>query len=321
MEKISPADLLQFMKIKRLNLQGERAILLVCMGISLVIWLFVKMSKTYESKDYVKIEYKIPPGRRFLDTPPNRLFTHFSGLGWDLLSYSLFKRNRPIALTLSDKLAQEIQRDVLILKLEEQTGLKVLDINHNYLSVSLDSSASRLVPVELDTAIRISGNYNIRDSIQLSPSHVTVFGSAQLLSKIKQIKTERLDMVLPQQDFTKTLQLVNPQPGLVQLSATKVEAFIPIEEFTEKNFTVLVTAFNTTDSVQLLPFSASLTCVVGLSRYEALDPSDFMVVADFEGVQTVGGEANTVPLRVVRSPEWVKSVVVRPAAAEFLIVQ
>jgi hypothetical protein len=115
-----------------------------------------------------------------------------------------------------------------------------------------------------------------------------------LLEKITAIKTEPLKMKCPEKDFTKALRILNPQPELLQLSAKETEVFMPVEQYTEKSLAVPVMVLNERDSVRLLPGVVELQCVVGISRYKELKPSDFRVVAvigNEDATSTVSADA------------------------------
>ncbi len=304
----------------RFSIGRERAILLICMGIALLFWLFVKLSKTYQTSRMVSLEYRLPMGMQFQDPPPSGLETTFSGTGWDLLSNYLFRRNPKVIFDLPAMMRQEIERPEIISKIEESISIDVVDLSRNYLFFLLDSTDSKTVKIELDADISFSPDFSYRDSIRLSPDSVTIYGTASLLQKISSIKTESFVLKNLEADVRKELKVVNPKPDLLRLSDDRAEVFVPVEQFTEKTFKIPILMVNTRDSIAIVPSTAEIKCVVGLNRYDELYESDFVIEADFENVYNLR-QQNTVPLTLISRPVWVRSVEFFPKSVEYLIIQ
>lgn len=306
-----------FFREKRSASLSERRVLLLCMGLSLLVWFFVKMSQQYESRGALRLEYRLPMGHVFAEQPLSTMPFKFSGTGWKLLKMSVLRQKPSLVFKLSVAPKQIISRSDISKKIEEELRLNLLELGQDNLAISLDSLFFKKVKIELDTAISFENGYFFREDIRLSPDSILVFGALQLLEKITAIKTEPLKMKCPEKDFTKGLRILNPQPELLQLSAKETEVFMPVEQYTEKSLAVPVMVLNERDSVRLLPGVVELQCVVGISRYKELKPSDFRVVA------VIGNEdaTSTVPLTLVRQPAWVKSARIAPQSVEYLIVQ
>lgn len=298
----------------------DRTVLLICMGISLMFWIFVKLSKTYEISEAIPLQYRLPPGRQFVDPPPASLRVNLSGTGWKLLYHYLLQKKPTVAFDLSLSLVQEIPRDELISRIEQATDLSITNMSTNYLRISLDAKASRRVPLVLDADIEYRNDYYLRDSIILMPDSVTIYGSMQLLDDISFLKTEKLTLNGPQSDERLVLKILKPENGPFELSTNETEVFIPVEQFTEKSFTLPIHIANARDSVRILPATATVTCLVGLSRYEELNETNFVIQADFGELEDLS-QQNYVPLVLAVKPEWVRSVDLSPKSVEFFIVE
>lgn len=290
------------------------------MGVSLVFWFFVKLSKTYETTQDILLQYQLPPGRQFMEIPPATMAVSLSDSGWKLLYNFLFHPHPTVSFELSSELKQEIQRDELISKVEQASNVKVANMGRNYLQISLDVTASKRVPVLLDADIEYRHDFYLRDSILIIPDSITIFGSRQLLEQLSNIKTEKLVLTGPEYDIRRVLQIEKPENLQCQLSATEVEVFIPVEQFTEKFFNLPVRVAHTRDSMRILPALATVTCLVGLSRFEELNDRDLVVEADFTGIENPTRQ-NTVPLKLTSCPDWVRSVSILPKSVEYLIIQ
>ena len=300
---------------------GEHRVLLICMGLSLLVWFFVKMAQSYESRGFLALNYQQPIGQVFAEPPPHSLPFKYAGTGWNLLTMGIFRRHASLDFSLSDVPVQVITRSDISEKLEDELKINLLELGQNEITIRLDSLFSKRIKVKLDTAITFKNGYFIRDSISLSLDSITIFGAAQILAGITQISTVPLKMVCPETDFRTSLKLINPNPELLQFSTQEIEVFMPVEQFTEKKLTVPIMVLNASDSIRLVPAMVELSCVVGVSHYNEVSASDFRIVAIFGGESGPMGVASMVPLTLVRQPFWVRSATFTPRVVEYLIVQ
>ncbi|MBK8564241.1 MAG: hypothetical protein IPN76_13120 [Saprospiraceae bacterium] len=300
-----------------LAFKNERRVMLLCMALSFVVWFFVKMSNNYESRGALGLNYQLPTGPVFAEQPMTSMPFKFAGSGWKLLKMSLLRQKPSLSFNLSGASSQVITSSDISRKIEEELQLRLLELGQDNLAIRLDSLQSKKLRIELDTAISFENGYYFRDNIVLRPDSVMVFGAPQLLNLIDAIKTAPLKMECPEKDFSIVLDLLNPNPELLQMSVDKVEVFMPVEQYTEKKLMIPVMVLNERDSVRLLPGTVELECVVGISRYNDLSPADFRVVAVLDNENPTP----IVPLTLVRQPSWVKSARFSPQAVEYLIVQ
>ncbi|MBK9015954.1 MAG: hypothetical protein IPM82_18880 [Saprospiraceae bacterium] len=267
------------------------------------------------------LNYQPPMGRVFAQPPLRSMPFKFSGTGWKLLRMGIFRRQPSLDFSLSSAPVQVISRTDISLKIEDELQLNLLELGQDNVTLRLDSLFSKKVKIKLDSIINFQNGYFFRDAFTLTPDSIVVFGASQMLDGISEVSTEPLKMACPETDFRKTLKLINPNPALLQFSSLQTELFLPVEQFTEKKLMLPVMVLNEQDSIQLVPATVELSCVVGVSRFNQVSASDFRVVAVFGGESGPGGVASTVPLTLVRQPEWVRSVQLSPKVVEYLIVE
>lgn len=308
------------MAFGKIKIGKERTILLYCLGIALVFWFSVKLSRTYETTRTVFVEYRLPPGFDFAETPPASIQATFSGTGWNLMSVFFSKAKLKLIFDLTLNHPPVIQQDEIIAKVKELTKLNVAGINRSYFSVALDPTSSVKVPVRLEANLAFAPDYYLRDSILVIPDSVVVSGPHSLIREVKEVLTEPLLTPPLGQDFQNRIPLVGFQSSQVRLSTTEVEVFIPVEQYTEKTFTVPVQIGATGDSIRLFPSEVKLKCIVGLRHFEEIGPGDFRVEADLSHPLNLK-ESNTVALNLAKSSGLVRSVSLTPQAVEFFIVQ
>ncbi|MCF8247646.1 MAG: hypothetical protein K9J37_11980 [Saprospiraceae bacterium] len=299
----------------------EHRVLFICLGLSLLVWFFVKMTQTYESRGQLELNYQTPIGLVFAEPPLRSMPFKFSGTGWNLLGMSVFQKQPGINFSLTSAPTQELRRTDISQKIEDELRLNLIELGQDVVSIRLDSLFSKKVRIQADTTIRFQNGYYFRDTVQLSPDSILVYGAAKMLDGISAVLTEPLILNDQVADFQTTLKLVNPNPELLQFSAKQTVLFLPIEQFTEKKFTVPILVLNARDSIRLVPNSVELRCVLGVSRYKQVSIADFKVVADFGENNGLDSMAKVVPLKLAKQPNWVRSVSITPRVVEYLIVR
>ncbi len=304
--------------LKKLKLREDQAILMICMGIAMMFWFFVKMSKTYETVRPVHIEYKLKPGMDFSSNPVSNIQATISGHGWQLLSSWLFNKETSISFDLENYDEAEIPRDEIIRKINAVTSLQVVAISPEFIPLDLDRTHVKVVPILLDSQIDLAQDYFVLDSIRLSPDSVKVWGPEVSLKEIEFIRTENLSLSGIKESQAAVVHLIKPENKNLKLSEEKTNVFIPVEQFTEKSFVVPVKAsgYVSGDSIQFLPTSVELTLVVPLSYYEIVKAEDFEVSAILPE-KFSNYISNRATLTVSRQPKWVKSVRILPSTVEY----
>jgi len=300
---------------------SKNRVLLVCMGLSLVVWFFMKMAQNFESRAVLNLEYKMPLGRMYTEPPLRSMPVKFSGTGWHLMTMGIFHRVPNLKFNLADVPTQVISRTEITRKFEEELRLNLLDLGQDNVTIQMDSLLSKTVKVKLDTVLSYENGYFFRDSIRLTPDSIEVYGAQEIIDGITEVATEPLKMKCPEQDYLRSLKLINPNPALLQFSANQTEMFMPVEQFTEKKIKVPIMVLNEKDSVLLVPSTVELSFTVGVSRFKEISANDFRVVAIFGGETGPVGTSTVIPLSLVRQPAWVRSTRLSPNSVEYLIVE
>ena len=67
---------------------------MICMGIALIFWIFIKLSQEYTAEKQVLFNFQIPSDKAFTKAPPNDLKVDLVGTGWDLMYDYFAARNK-----------------------------------------------------------------------------------------------------------------------------------------------------------------------------------------------------------------------------------
>lgn len=301
------------------EISRERSILLACIGISLLIWVFVKLSKEYQTTKVVQIEYKLPPMMEFVAPPPASILATVEGSGLDLFKKALVQRNPVILIDLAKLPDPAVQRSDLMNKIQQETSLKVRNINRNYLSFEMDSTATKKVPVELNATLDFKRDFFQNRPLKITPDSILIAGPQKELELVESISTVHWTFSGINGPIQKELLLNQDALNHITLHPDRVQFELSADQYTEKPISVPIQMVNATVNHQISPAVAELVCVVSLSDYERLAADSFLLEADLEN-KTRAGHQKSVPVLIQQQPAWVKAIRLSPKSVEFLII-
>jgi len=298
----------------------DRIALLLAVGIAGLFWFFVKLSNEFPTTWTVSLEYRLPEGYAFLELPPTELEVGVRGPGWQLMKHYFFGRKPRVRWALSPSPTQPLDRMRLISHLESSigNGIRVEQIHHDPIVIRLDRAARRKVPIVPRVFVHFAEGYGFREPLRLEPDSVVLAGAQSLVEAFNHWETDSVALEEVKTDLRERVPLAPPPNDALLLIPPEVEAIIQVEELTEKEIIVPVATVNAPDSLRIFPTAVKVQCVVGLSRYHELAPSDFRLVADLGGI-TPNSENNTVPLSLEEYPPYLKSVDYHPKSVTFFI--
>jgi len=306
----------------KITIQRDRAILMICVGIALVFWFFVKLNKTYKTSRMVNLNYELPQEVAFTEIPPQKVEATLEGRGWNLMSYFLFYQGPSLSLNVLHFQSNSIDRSELMSRIENAvaSSLKVTDINHNYIALKYEEKSQKTLPIQLVAEYRFAEGYFQKDSVVLTPDSVVVSGPVSLLEELTNWKTSKLEEKEPlKSDLIKTIPLQAPSKGQISLNPSAIEVQIPVEQFTEQSIFVPVKLINPPDSVRIFPANIQVSFVIGLSQLNTILPSDFELEADLKNI-AANSENNTVPVTMTKQPSGLKGLNYSPKSVEFFII-
>ncbi len=302
------------------KLRQDNFALLLCFGLSLTLWLVIQFSKTYEQPRTVKLEFKVPAGMALTQSPPNELEAVVKGTGWKLMRY-LFKTGQyKLDIDLQAYGSRIIEREELFQLLSSEIGLPVVSANRNYLLFSLDSTATRVVPVVFDNQINLARDFFVAGDISLSPDSIILTGPEEQLARVEAVHTVPFITSGVNRSLRTEVELLQPEPEQVQLHRKKVFVSIPVEQFTELEFNLSVSVPEELGDYELLPKTVTLKCITKLSAARDISESDFTVaVIESE----IGKDPNSafVPLQLVQKPGFVKGTRLSQNAVELFLIR
>lgn len=311
-------------KQKRFNFlqssSSDRVALGICILLSLIFWLMIKLSQEFVTTREIRINYLLPADRSFTELPPQIVRATVRGSGWNLLSDYLGQESPVIELNLPEKENFTLPASIIKNKIQQEfKRLDIAEINHDYLLFNTAIRTKKTVPVRLQSKLNFAPNFQIQDSISIQPDSVTIVGPPLILDTITRWPTTLLE----QKDLKKTIGLsipvTSPPDNILRINPTNVQVTIPIEGFTQKDLFIPVKVLNAPDSLKIFPKKIRISCLVGLSKYDTLKPQHFLLEADFKNVLP-NSSNNTLPVNITRAPAYIRQIKLDKQSVEFYLV-
>jgi YbbR domain-containing protein len=307
-------------------------VFLVCLLISLFVWLTVKMDDEYQQVIQVPIEFiNSPRSRVLVEASDSVLFVELSDKGSELLRHRYMKSQVPLKVSMRNIILSQKEGKTTGLLLtsslfddlgfQQDLAGKVVSISPDTLYLTFKKEISKKVPVTADLEIETQKQYMIYGNVIYNPDSVTIKGPEDAISQVTsaslgsikylQLK-ENINIVLPVK-FDKQQRLLVATPG-------EVEVTIPVEKFTEASIQVPLTI--KADSglhFKLFPESVTVNYLIALKDYSQVSPGLFLITADFREMDIE--KEKKIKVRVEEAPSTVSIKRIEPDRVEFIIIR
>lgn len=302
-------------------LKTDRAILLLCMGIALIFWLFIKLSGEYRTSREINISYIYPESKTFVDKLPTKMIATIKGIGWDLMGDHFSGRKNKVEIELQDLQSQTIDRKQLVAAITNQlpASIQIEDVSLNYVNVLLDDVSNKKVPILLEKKITPELGFQIK-SITTIPDSVQLNGPTILVGNHNMWNTQLLDLQQLKTSQQVQLNLSPSENDQLKLQPPSVQVNVEVEQLTEHSVFIPITVINPPDSLNIFPKKVKVNYVVGLSQFDQVKAEDIKIVADFR-YTSLQAEENTIPVNIVSHPNFLKRVNCSPNSVQFYFIK
>jgi YbbR domain-containing protein len=287
------------------------------------MWGLHALRKTYETVIHLPVEYVGLP-KEFTQTGdlPNQLEVTVSDRGVTLFNYRFIKHFSPVSVqmenispgdsTLRTKTLQSLIQEKL------SAGTQILDIKPELLNFTVARLHKKELPVKLDHRIELFRQYTLRDSIDVIPSTMVVYAPEAVLDTMRFVYTEPL-VIKELKDSVRREVKLKEIKGLIYDSPA-ITAVIRTELFTEKTVNVPLQIRNVPEGyiIRIFPSTVNVSFQLGLSLYDKINRSDFVLIVDFDEARN-GGKSKTIPVKIEKQPEKIFNVKINPKSVDYLI--
>ena len=287
--------------------------------LAFIFWLLIFFQKKTEGNFQIPLKYiNIPEDEVFVNQMPQHIDIRINDLGSSLFNYYFFKRKDSLVIDVEK--AQKENNDKLYLnqlirtKLSSSTDL--IGFTPAIIRFETAKLQSKTVPVVFDGEMRTGGGHLVVDSISIIPSEVQIFGTGEQLRNISEVTTEY--SVFENLKATSQLKAKLKKIEGVKFNPNEIEVYIPIHEFTERQFEIPITVSNQPEDtdIKFFPSKVNVTFAVTLDDYKKIIPEDFEIEINYNDLKNKEGDQ--VELELTESPTSIKNPHISPRMVEFL---
>ncbi len=288
----------------------------------------MSFSKEYSIEINFPVDYlHLPMDKVVSNHLPETIDIEIRSTGFNLLRYKISKKHDTVRIDAKDARHLRLKNNFYILpnsridKIAAQfdNDVKVLKIYPDTIFLNYNKKKTKKVKVVANIKLDFDNNYQLSDSIKLSPEYITISGAAELIDKINVVKTSLIklkkvsDSVSMRVPIFKTANL-----KLVELSESTVLANINVTKYTEAKMELPVEVENLPSGYGLKTFPDKIVVKynVAIKQYESITPFQFRAVVDYSKIES---GSNKLKVRLVKTPQEVKAAKINPEKVEFII--
>lgn len=304
-------------------------VFLVCLAISILMWLFIELMKDYTDEIRYKVNFINAPKDLILtNSGDNEIKVAMNAQGFELLAAKYSRSPKILTVDLSTlKIRQSSEGYTAYLPsagIIEQLGsqirfkTEIKSIKPDTLFFRFSDIYRKQVPVRLDLNYTLGNQFDVTDSAGFSPKFVTVSSIKSIIDTLSFIKTQPIS--LSQLDSSVNIKVrlyKGPQASLLKYSTDSVTMYLTVEKITEAGYTVPVTILGNTENIKIFPDKAQIVCRVPLKVYPHVDASDFSAQVIY---QPTLSKVNKLKITLGRVPDKVKVLKIIPEEVEYIII-
>lgn len=293
------------------------------MLIAIAAWLFMALNNKYPYTVKTVLKYNnIPQKKAFHPLQSDTVDLQVEGTGWQLLFARLRIKPQSIAISL-----EKLNNRNFILFSEQlynvnnqlETSQKIISVKPDTLYFDFSEKTVKRVPVKLVSDIGFVKQYGISNPIEITPDYVTISGPEEELNKIKEWKTDSLNLQDVQSTAKSMVGMTQSKMKNVSIFPASVEVKVPVDEFTEKVLDIPLKVVNNREyySVKLYPRKVKITFLVALSKYNQVNEDFIEAVVDMNEWKELNH--NRLRVKIVRFPDFCKLIQIVPGKVDFII--
>jgi len=303
-------------------------VFLICLLISLFIWLSIKLSKEYHATVEHQVNYVNIPGDKVLvNQPPGKIKLKVLGHGMQLLKVKFGGPSDVLQIDVSEaeilaegeKFKAELPTVWFISQVARQTNYydNLIDIKPDTLLLRFENLKYKKVPVEHRFDYKLDKQVWLRKPVRYSPDSVIVSGRESQVDSVEKVFTKRLKLGKLSSPVTRRVQLAPPEGDKLSLDHDSTTVEIPCERYTEEQVNLMVEPI-TPDTLRIrtFPREVSVTYWISLDDYQRLNEDMFQAV-----VSASKEESRFLPVKIRRVPDYVKIVEINPAEVEYIFLK
>jgi hypothetical protein len=272
----------------------------------------------------VNVRYEnFPPSQIVANELPQKLSLSILTSGYHLIALKSGEekdtlRVDVLSLTGIETGTKSVSTEMLIQSFIEQLGndVEISSVTPDSIMFDMSPSLNMKLPVKANLDMTFEKQYDTVSLVKIIPDSVMVSIPQSQIGNISWIETEKITARDVRASIKRNVKLIAPYGSTLSLS--EVELNLEVEKFTEGNLEVPVSLINIPASlkVKIFPDRVVIKYLVALSKYDDVKPDMFSVIADASDAASV---TEKLEVKVISSPDFVRSVSWQPEKVEFIL--
>lgn len=292
-----------------------------------IFWIMQIYRQKFEAVQIIPVKYvNIPDSILLVNNMPAHIRARYKDDGITLFKYYFTKKKDSLRVDVKEIISNNPQPYIIQGGILEQmirsklfASSELLSYYPSYISCQYAPLNEKLLPVIYDGYINLNHGHIIDGDLKIAPDFVKAYGRKESLDSLSYAHTvtDTLDGIRDNKTIAVRLK---PIEG-VKFVPDSVNLTIPVDEYTEKEITIAIKCINLPDNMtaRFFPPVAKIPMYVGLKRYKDISPDGFVIAVDYNDIKD--RSEPTVALRLLKSPDFVKTKAPIPAEVEFILEQ
>ena len=310
---------------------GRLYAFIICILISIVLWLLIRLSGEFSETTAFPIVIKNSYKSKILALQPYKsVLITYKTTGFKLTFPDYFTKKKPLIIDLSkNKLTKKgnlYKTYICLAKYLKQIS-DSLNISDEIISIRPDTLTfyfqdviSKKVPVISNLTINLEKQFELYKPIVYKPDIITVTGLKKDIDKITHLETESKVLNKLNKNMYISLKINKPKDvEKISVDPKEVVVFIPVEKFTEGSVMVPITVINNLRhrNVKIFPDKVQVNYQVSLKDYNKINPLMFIAAIDFKNLKQ--SEINKAKIQIINHPLFTRITKIFPEKVEFII--
>lgn len=293
--------------------------------LTMVIWMLIKLSKSYSAEIIFEVEYiNLPKDKVFQTDVITQVNASVYSTGFNLLKYKIKRKKlqfdiRNLAFKDGNKYYYLPNRHLIDLKLQLNDVSIIERFSQDTIFITLGLNLTKKVPIELNAEIQFKLGYNFVDTIKMMPDSIYITGPEAVLDTIDVVLTDRIELVDISTAINETVKLSTFDNVGLMFSTPNITLTAEVDKFTEGSLTVPFEIVNLPNGYKITTFPKEVKIIykVGLKNFNKITIENLHVVCDFK--ESFDNDLNYMIPRLQEQSPLISSVRFIPNKIEYLI--
>ncbi len=314
--------------LRRMLKSRDLPVFLIFLFLSLCFWFLNALRRDYLTTIDIPVVYsRFPDDVMSAPDVKRSVSVVVKAEGFQLLKYKGFNYFDPVDINVDHLLPYKRGKEfgvffvpkhyVRLFQQQLVGGPEFQEILSDTVFIPFLPKLTRKLPVKPYLKLTFEKQYMMSGAPVIMPDSVVVSGYFETVDTMRWVSTRLLESRNVKDSLDFQLDVVIPRDVVCDVRNVKV--VIPVEAFTEKSMQVQVHALHLPDNYQFksFPSTVRVNFLVGMSRFNQIQPSDFSATVDCHESQ--GLSANKLKVRIEKMPQGIYNMSYSPIFVDYLI--